>query len=120
MQALEDMLEDLFRGLEVEQWIASITFGVLKNNLNAAMIDKFVEALHSLDEFVIEGSGCSERGDKAFRTHMQSMLLLQIKTSAESAAQLKEYLLTHMGLRDEGNEFAGTVRSSGHVGWHIV
>jgi hypothetical protein len=110
LQATEDMRQDLFYSQHVDEQIASITFGVLGGNLQQDAINKMCAALHSLDEWILEGAATTERGDRAFRTHMQGMFLMLILDAPDSHLKLRDYLIAHMGIRDEGTEQRGTVR----------
>lgn len=110
MQATEELKRELFQVNHVDEQIASVTWGVLGANLQQDAINKMCAALHSIDEYILEGAATTERGDRAFRTHMQGMFLMVVLDTPDAHVKLREYLIAHMGIRDEGTEYRGTVR----------
>lgn len=102
VQATHGLLIDITQGPEVRDRIVSITFGRVKQNITKVMRQKFVAAIRSLDEFIIEGAACTERGDSAFRTHLQTMLYMHVNKGENAKEALKKYTLQHMGFNEEG------------------
>jgi hypothetical protein len=103
LQVLDDLYDGLFTGDARDLRIASLTFGVLRASVSRAQRNVFCSALESLNDVVVEGAACLERGDQQFRLHVQYMLHLRITVADDAEDRLKEYMLKHMNESEVGN-----------------
>jgi hypothetical protein len=84
LQALENMKRWLFAEGECAQSILSITVGKKGADVPTVLKDRFVACLEELREHIIEGAASMERGDRAFRDHLQTMLLISIRAASDN------------------------------------
>jgi hypothetical protein len=83
--------------------------------------------LESLNDVVVEGAACLERGDQPFRLHTHCILHLRMSVAENAEDELKQYFVkklngTEVGnvrlcvrVQNEGGEFT-VARQIGYVG----
>jgi uncharacterized coiled-coil protein SlyX len=90
LQELDVLYNGLFTGDRRDMRIASITFGVLRSSVTRAQRTAFCAVLESLNDVVVEGAACLERGDQQFRLHIQCMLYLRMSVAENAEDDLKQ------------------------------